>query len=128
MITPIQAVQNWLEADPNWSAYAFDLSRGIWRDSTTNRTHRIAQLMQNGGRSSIADVSYNVVSLILLGPQAGMTDAPQLEIIAEGFRQRLFSDFKVCEVAQIRLLGGIVGPGYTAENRPWYELQLEVTT
>lgn len=128
MITPIQAVQNWLEADPEWPTYAFDLARGLWRDTTTNRTRRIAQLMQNGGRSPIADVSFNVVSLILLGPQKGMTDAPKLEIIAESFRQRLFEDFKVCEVAQIRLLGGIVGPGYTTEDRPWYELQLEVIT
>lgn len=128
MITPINAIKQWLEADPLWSSYQFSMARGFWRDSTANATKRIAQIAMTGGAAPIADVSRNTASLILLGPQKGAADAPAIEEIAEKIRQRLFTDYKTCGVAQIRLVGGIIGPGYTAEDRPWYELNLEVLT
>ncbi|MNJ16345.1 hypothetical protein D3C77_106060 [compost metagenome] len=128
MITPINAIKAWLEADPLWASYQFSLARGFWRDSPTNATKRIAQIAMTGGAAPIADVSRNTASLILLGPQKGTADAPAIEEIAEKIRQRLFTDYKACGVAQIRLVGGIIGPGYTAEDRPWYELNLEILT
>lgn len=129
MITPIDAVRTWLEADSNWAGYQFSLARGIWRDSPTNMAKRLASLsMSPGGRAPGASQTYTLVSLILLGPQEGTADAPAIEQIAVNLRERLFTDYKTCDVAQIRLVGGIIGPGYTAEDRPWYELNLEVLT
>ena len=128
MITPIDAVRAWLEADPAWVSHQFSLARGFWRDSPTNAAKRIAQLASTGGRAPGASQTYTLVSLILLGPQKGTTDAPAIEQIAVNLRERLFTDYKTCDVAQIRLVGGIIGPGYTAEDRPWYELNLEVLT
>lgn len=127
MISPITALEAWLKADPAWAGYAFDMFRGIWNDSTANANKRLCALMSNGGRAPIA-ANYDVVSLIMLGPRNGRADAPALEAICTHLRQRLETDFAGCDVAQIRLLSGIVGPGYTAETRPWYELQFEVTT
>lgn len=128
MTNPLEAVREWLEADPNWAGYQFSLARGIWRDTAANAAKRIAALSMNGGRAPIAEVSYNLVSLILLGPQKGQADAPAIEAIAIGIRDRLFNDYKACGVAQIRLVGGIIGPGFTAEDRPWIELSLEIIT
>ncbi len=128
MTSPIDAISEWLQADPTWAAQAFEMTRGMWQDSPTNSTKRIAQLMMNGGPSPGVGVFKDAVSLILLGPQKGKADAPKIEKIAIDLRDRLETDFKACGVAQIRLVSGIVGPGYTAEMRPWYELSLEVIT
>lgn len=127
MISPITALETWLKADPAWMSYAFEMFRGMWQDSPTNANKRLCALAMNGGRSP-PTATYRIVSLTLLGPRNGKADAPALELIAVGFGERLETDFTTCEVAQIRLLSGIVGPGYTAENRPWYELQFEITT
>jgi len=128
MTSPINAVREWLEADPTWTAQGFSLMRGMWQDDATNSNKRIAQLMMTPARQPGIDTFYDGVSLLLLGPQRGRIDAPKIEQIAIDLRKRLETDFKACGVAQIRLVSGIVGPGYTAEKRPWYELQLEVIT
>lgn len=125
MNSPLQSLIDWLKADPNWATYNLNIARGMWRDSPTNANKRIAQVMLNGGRAPVV-ASYNLASLILLGPQKGMAQAGELEQIAVNLRERLYTDYKACDVAQIRLVGGIIGPGYTAEDRPWVELNLEI--
>lgn len=125
MISPLQAVIDWLKADPNWDAYDLNIARGMWRDSVASPTKRYAQVMLDGGRAPVI-ASYNLVKLTLLGPQKGTAVAGELEQIAVNLRERLYEDYKACDVAQIRLVGGIIGPGYTAEDRPWVELNLEI--
>lgn len=125
MISPLQALIDWLKADPNWGSYDLNVARGMWRDSPTNANKRIAQVMLDGGRPPVV-ASYNLVKLTLLGPQKGTAVAGELEQIAVNLRERLYTDYKACDVAQIRLVGGIIGPGYTAEDRPWVELNLEI--
>lgn len=127
MISPITALETWLKADPAWTSYGFDMFRGPWADSPANANKRLCALAMNGGRSP-TQATYRIVSFIMLGPRNGRADAPALEAIAVSLDERLKTDFMTCEVAQIRLLSGIVGPGYTAESRPWYELQFEITT
>lgn len=122
------AVKAWLEADPAWGAKGFQFALGKWTDSPTNAQSRIALLSQGGGRAPVPDVGFDGVSLVLLGPQKGQMQAGAIQQIAVDIRQRLFTDYKVCGVTQIRLVGGIIGPGYTTENRPWIELSLEVIT
>ena len=128
MIIATEAVKAWLEADPTWAAKSFQFALGKWTDSPNNAQSRIALLSQGGGRAPVPDVGFDGVSLVLLGPQKGQMQAGALQQIAVDIRQRLFTDYKVCGVTQIRLVGGIIGPGYTTENRPWIELSLEVIT
>lgn len=126
MIIASDAVKEWLEADPTWAARGFQFALGKWTDSPPNAQNRIALLSMSGGRTPMTDVGFDGVSLVLLGKQKGQTDAAALLQAAVDLRQRLFTDYKVCGVTQIKLLGGIIGPGYTTENRPWVELNLEV--
>lgn len=128
MMIATDAVKAWLEADPTWGAKGFQFALGKWTDSPTNAQSRIALLSQGGGRAPVPDVGFDGVSLVLLGPQKGQMQAGAIQQIAVDIRQRLFTDYKVCGVTQIRLVGGIIGPGYTTENRPWIELSLEVIT
>lgn len=129
MRSPIDIVREWLEADPAWVAAQFKLARGMWRDSTADASRKMAVLSMNGGRGPQSVQSYTIVSLILLGPQkANAAGAVAIENIAIGIQDRLFTDYKACGAAQIRLIGGIIGPGYTTEDRPWIELSLEILT
>lgn len=121
------AVKEWLEADPTWPALGFQFALGKWTDSPTNAQSRIALLSNSApGRAPITDVGFDMVTLTLLGPQKGQMQVGTLQQIAVNLRERLFTDYKVCGVTQIKLVAGIMGPGYTTENRPWVELNLEV--
>lgn len=127
MTIPVEAVKEWLEADPAWSSYGFELFQGIWRDSTANANKRLCVLTSTGGRTSNElDVFYDSVRVILLGPQKGNADTNPLRAITYGLRDRLKTDYQNCEVSLFRMQGNPIGPGYTTEERPWFEINLQL--
>ena len=127
MTIPVEAVKQWLEADPNWSSYGFEVSQGIWRDNPTNAAKRLCVLTSMGGSvSSNLDVDYDSVRVIFLSAQKGNADTNPLRAIVYGIRDRLKTDNRNCDVTLFRMQGGPVGPGYTVEERVWYEINLLV--
>lgn len=127
MTIPVEAVKQWLEAGPNWSSYGFEVSQGIWRDNSTNATKRLCVLTSMGGSvSNNPDVVYDSVRVIFLSAQKGNDDTNPLRAIVYGLRERLKTDNRNCDVALFRMQGGPVGPGYTTEERVWYEINLLV--
>ena len=127
MTIPVEAVKQWLEAGPNWSSYGFEVSQGIWRDNATNATKRLCVLTSMGGSvSNNPDVVYDSVRVIFLSAQKGNADTNSLRAIVYGLRERLKTDNRNCDVTLFRMQGGPVGPGYTTEERVWYEINLLV--
>lgn len=129
MTIPVEAVKQWLEADPAWAGYGFEVSQGIWRDNATNAAKRLCVLTAMPSRTSNAlDVNYDSVRVILLGPQKGNADTNPLRAIAYSIRDRLKTDNSNCDVTQFRMQGGPIGPGYTLEERVWFEINLQLIT
>jgi hypothetical protein len=129
MTIPVEVVKQWLEAVPGWSGFGFELAQGIWRDSPTNSSKRLCVLTAMPGRTSLdPELTYDSVRVIFLSAQKGNADTNPLRAIVYGLRDRLVSNFKVCDVSQLRLQGSPVGPGFTAEERAWYEINIEVTS
>lgn len=122
-MTPIDAVFEWLLESPG--ADQFEQVRGIWR-GTESPDGQFAVLMSLPGRSPGPDTDYGMLRLLLLGAE----EQPYMELeeFALSLQQRLRTDYKACGIAQILLTGGIIGPGLTEENRPWYELNLSIIT
>lgn len=129
MTIPVEAVKQWLEADPAWSSYGFEVSQGIWRDNTTNTTKRLCVLTAMPGRtSSTQDVNYDAVRVIFLSGQKGNADTNPLRAIVYGIRDRLKTDNRNCDVTLIRMQASPIGPGYTQEERVWFEINLQLIT
>jgi hypothetical protein len=125
MTIPVEAVKQWLEADPAWAGYGFQVFQGMWRDSTANANRRLCVLTAVPGRASTTqDVNYDSVRVILLSAQKGNADTNPLRSIVYGIRDRLKTDNRNCDVTLFRMQGGPVGPGYTLEERVWYEFNI----
>lgn len=118
---------DWLKTNPGIGPGQADYWRGIWKDNATNKSKRLVSVMAVGGPAGgvlLDQVNYRV---LLLGPQdppAGESEA--LHDVLTALCKRLKIDYSACEIAQIRVIGGIIGPGLTTENRPWYEINLQL--
>lgn len=129
MTIPVEAVKQWLEADPNWSSYGFEVSQGVWRDNPTNAAKRLCVLTaMQPPTSNNPDVVYDSVRVIFLSAQKGNADTNPLRAIVYGLRDRLKTDNRNCDVTFFQMQGGPVGPGYTAEERVWYECSIRTIT
>lgn len=129
MTIPVEAVKEWLEADPNWLSYGFEVHQGIWRDNATNAAKRLCVLTSMGGSTSNSlDVNYDSVRIIFLSKKQGNADTNPLRAIVYGLRDRLKTDNRNCDVTLFRLQGSPVGPGFTVEERVWFEINLQLIT
>lgn len=124
-MSPIDALWQWLQEVPELAA--MKQFRGAWRDQPDNAGQRLVSMVLSGGPQGTVETLYPRIRVLLMGPQGQRADAKALGDIAWDLALRMQDDYQACGVAQIRLIGGIIGPGYTTEDRAWYELNLELT-
>lgn len=127
---PTDIVKQWLEADPNWTAYGFEFQQGRWSDTPANAKKRLCFLTSTGGRTG-ADpgVFFDSVRVLLVGPQKGGSDMMFIRNLAYAIRTRMIEEFRQgCEAFSLRLMAAPMGPNFTTEERPWIELNIEVAS
>lgn len=124
-MNPIDALWQWLQEVPELAA--MKQFRGVWRDQPDNAGDRLVSMVLNGGAQGTVETLYPRIRVLLMGPQGKRADAKPLGDVAWNLALRMQNDYQACGVAQIRLIGSIIGPGYTTEDRAWYELNLELT-
>lgn len=101
---------------------------GPWADSTANATKRLVSVMGNGGRGTLEETDYAGLRVLILSQKDGNKLAGEkiaIYRLAELVRARIKENYRTCNTAQIRLIGGIIGPGVTEGNRLWSQLQFE---
>ncbi len=125
MTDAISALDNWLESRLDLSS--FKRYRGVWVADPANKTSRIIAFMQTGGGGQNISVRTQPVRVLILSAEKGQSDAIALSDFANSIFDTLEQDYKTCGVAQIRPIGGIIGPGLTMENRVWFEMTLQLT-
>lgn len=124
-MNPVDAVNEWLSAMPEYAG--FKLYRGAWRDAPDNAGLKLLSLVASGGRAPEQSVDYDLVDIYLATKQKGLADSKALGDFAYAIRDRLKTDWSICDIVQFQLTGGITGPGMTMEDRYWYRLTMQVT-
>lgn len=128
-MTPYESLNDWLKEDLDLAACVF--FRGPWRDLEANRNRRLISLVEEPGTIDVYEQSYNY-RVVLVGPldwESQVGELTALRALLQAIVTRLTSgeDFQACGVAQIQVIGGIMGPGYTDTGRPWYGVTLQLT-
>lgn len=125
-VTPANAFVDWLQTYVTLTGYT--LSRGMWVESSTNTGKRFVAVWIDGGRTPNL-VQYPQIRLVVAGIRDGRSvagETPAVEQFAHDIMLSSLENFKTDCLALVRPLGAIMGPYYTAENRPWYELNFEL--
>jgi hypothetical protein len=102
--------------------------RGQWSDNTGNTSKYLIAIAHDGGGGNTVTRNIGNVEVMFLTPQNGKQYADDLEQAVTNIVTRMRTQYKACGIAQIKLLGGIIGPGYTAELRAWFRLNIEIIT
>ena len=100
---------------------------GMWQDVKQNQGQFLVSITQEQAGGPSADVQRANYRVILLGPQNGrehqlkiMNDAQQL--IESAISRAIIP----CGAAHVTSLGSAMGPGLTAENRAWAQLNFQL--
>jgi hypothetical protein len=123
-MNPLDALREWFLVDTLFADFEF--CRGGWRDTPGNKAKCLAAMIGQGGGGPLGSINWQSVRVVLLGPVDGKAQQVAVEDAALSTMHRLETDFQACGIAHIKLQGGIIGPGTTAENRPWYELNFSL--
>lgn len=117
-MTRIEKARQWITEAVDTAGYRW--SYGAW----TEQPGRIIALYGEGGRR-VADESYPVVRVVVVGDRDKREDTLPVLRLAEALQAKTFEDTCAGDAVRVTAIGGIVGPGYTAEGRAWVELNLE---
>lgn len=122
-MTLIEQARTWLETLSGVTAFGARWSYGAWTEQAGN-LGRIIALYQDGGRR-VDQEDYPVIRVVLVGTRDKRADSMDALRLAEEIRDAAAAETCVGPSVRVTPIGGIVGPGYTAEGRAWVELNLE---
>jgi len=124
--TPINLFKDWLEAYVSTAGYT--ISRGMWVE-TNNSTKKFVAVWSNPGRSPNGEIQYPSIRVIVTGRANGreLGDTEAAELYAESLFDAAVANFSTSCMMQIRPVGSVQGPYYTETNRPWVEINFELT-
>lgn len=114
----IEVAKDWIAALPGAAGYRFSL--GEW----TEQQGRVIALWNDAGRRVDAE-DYPVIRVVIGGNRDTRSDALIVIALAEEIRTAAAAETCVGPAVRVTPISGIVGPGYTTENRAWVELSLE---
>lgn len=125
--TPYESLSEWLKEEPEWAACTF--FRGPWRDLAANRNRRLVSLVEEPAPIDVHEQRY-MYRIVLVGPldwESKVAELKALRDLMQIIADRITGeDYEACGVAQIEVIGGIMGPGYTDTGRPWYGVTLQL--
>lgn len=127
MINPITELITWLKTNPGLSGTDALYFRGQYNDTAANASRRVVSVQGVGGDDGIL-LDMQEVRVLVLGPKGNPAgEMVAIETALRTMAVRLKDDYRACGIAQIKVIGGIIGPGRTTEDRPWYEINLQLT-
>lgn len=121
----IDALIEWLKLQ-DWLSTAVYF-RGPWIEDDSNRDKYMVSLGGSGGGGSSVFTRKQNIRVIMLGPIDGNTQTLD-QIAAATLSRTITGDYQACGITQIEVIGGIIGPGITTENRPWCEINFQLIT
>jgi len=124
--TPINLFRDWLETYVSTAGYT--ISRGMWEEAN-NPTKKFVAVWSDSGRTPNGEIQYPHIRVIVTGRANGraLGDAEVAELFVESLFDAAIANFETSCMLQIRPIGSIMGPYYTETNRPWLEINFELT-
>ena len=125
--TPINLFRDWLEAYVSTAGYK--MSRGMWEEIAGNSGKKFVAIWSNQGRSPNGEIQFPDIRVIVTGRANGRSlgDTEPSELFIESLFDAAIANFSTSCMMQIRPIGSVQGPYYTETNRPWYEINFELT-
>lgn len=99
---------------------------GIPADGKLDKA-RVCVVKGEGGPAPDVDDRRPRYRIILLGPAKDRADKAAVRNACEAIMQAVLGESAPCGVAGIRAMGEPIGPAYTAEDRAWMSLNLQLT-
>lgn len=124
--TPINLFKDWLEAYVSTAGYK--ISRGMWEEAN-NAGIKFVAVWSDNGRTPNGEIQYPHIRVIVTGRANGraLGDTEPAELFAESLFDAAVANFSTSCMMQIRAIGSVMGPYYTETNRPWVEINFELT-
>ncbi|MNJ41695.1 hypothetical protein D3C77_366270 [compost metagenome] len=125
--TPQNLFMDWLEQFVSLAGYT--PSRGMWNETTATSQKKFVAIWSNAGRTPSVGVQYPQIRVIVTGRANGrdLGDTVPAELFAQSIIDAAIENYKTSCAINVRPLGSIMGPYYTESNRPWYEINFELT-
>lgn len=126
MSNPITELITWLKTNPGLRETDATYFRGQYNDTAANADRRLVSVQGVGGGDGVL-LDMQEVRVLVLGPKGNPAgEMAAIETALRTMTVRLKDDYRACGIAQIKVIGGIIGPGRTTEDRPWYEINLQL--
>lgn len=126
-LAPYEALSDWIKKNPELAACRF--FRGPWETIKGQENDRLLSIVEEPGLIDVHEQTY-IYRVVMVAPvnwQSKPSETKALRDLMQVFVTRLTGDdFQACGVAQIDVIGGIMGPGYTETGRPWYGIVLQL--
>lgn len=121
----INTFAQWFQTIPGSSAYT--LARGQFVDSTEAAGQFVAIIQQQGGGRPVDVIQFPQIRLTLMGRRDQRSDVLAVEQFANTVLQTALETGGLDQcIIHLTPLGSIMGPYYTAENRPVFGLNFEL--
>lgn len=123
----LQEFYEWMRGYADLSGY--EVSRGAFIESEDNASKRFIVLQAQGGRRPGVVERYPAVRLLVMGSRHERQVSGgiiELEDFASGLIDYANNNFRTDCFSYLMPLSDIIGPGFTIEDRPWYELNFEI--
>jgi len=118
----------WLKTNSGLTGTEARYFRGQVIDDSTTASARLVSVLANGGSAGLELDPVNARVMVFGPRQPPAGEMQAIENALKTLSKRLKTDYRTCGIAQIKVIGGIIGPGRTTENRPWYEINLQLLT
>lgn len=117
-------LKEWVAAVIGSAAYTY--SYGMWVETAATHGNLYCVIQATGGAAPDVEDRRPRYRVILLGRRNERSDGARVLADAEALMQASMGDTAPCGAANIRAIGEPVGPGFTAENRAWTQIDFEV--
>lgn len=117
--------KDWLVAilGPEYSPWI-----GPWVDTPGNKDKFLVALRQDAGPEIVISLQRPNYQVFLLGPQNGREHQQKIMQDAQTLINAAIERAIIpCGAAHVRALGAAMGPGLTEEERPWAQVNFQVT-
>lgn len=126
-MSPIVLFQDWLSQYVTLAGYT--LSRGMWDESAGDGKRYVCLWIQSGRAAMVGEVTYPHIRIIVAGERNGRStgDTPAVEAFAQQILEQALLNSETSCIAHLMPLGNLMGPSFSDQGRPYYELNFELT-